>query len=141
MNTKTNKKLCWNCEGSVEKDAVQCLYCGVTLTPSDEDNDSSSLNSASAIPHPPYTAGDNAPQNGLYSSETKQIKNSSNIIGLTFTLLLSGIVLFLFSLMLLFFSNDGVLTLQWDSDYWFIYLLISLPFLLLGWKLLRPVDE
>jgi len=33
-----------------------------------------------------------------------------------------------------FFSDDGFLRLEWDSSYWFIYCLISLPLFFLGFR-------
>jgi hypothetical protein len=37
-------------------------------------------------------------------------------------------------LLQLFFSDNGFLRLEWDSSYWFVYLLIALPLFFLGLK-------
>lgn len=149
MNKEAKKKLCWNCEGNVDQEAVQCQYCGVTLTPSYgiDDNDAVSSNHFNSQPPPPiYSSStalnfenkDNAeavPED-LNNSKPGQIQAS-----IPFALLLCGIVLFLFALMLLFFSKNGVLTLKWDASYWFVYLLFSAPLLYLGWRLLNNNDN
>lgn len=50
-------------------------------------------------------------------------------------LLLSiGTNLLLIGLLQLFFSDNGRLTLEWDSSYWFLYCLISLPLFYFGIK-------
>jgi len=139
-----NKKLCWNCEGNVEKEAVQCLYCGVTLTPSYEDEAPPyqiSSQQSTSIPFPPYNSSETN-QEGIQPIHPSLGSTAeSHIISIPFALLLSGIVLFLFSLILLFFSKDGVLTLKWNAHYWFLYLVIALPLLLFGWKLLKTPED
>lgn len=55
-------------------------------------------------------------------------------------LLLSGSVFFLFSLALALFSQNGILTLQWDGSVWYIYLTAAIPLILLGWKSLMKVN-
>lgn len=52
-------------------------------------------------------------------------------------LLLPGVVFFLFGLVLLLFSHNGVLTLQWNQSFAYFYFLGALPLLILGWKSLR----
>lgn len=51
-------------------------------------------------------------------------------------LLLPGVVFFLFGLILILFSNNGVLTLQWNQSFAYFYFLGALPLLILGWKAL-----
>lgn len=56
-------------------------------------------------------------------------------------LLLSvGINLCLLGLLILFFSKDGVVNLQWSAHYWFVYLLIGLPTAYFGVRFLRQLD-
>lgn len=155
MNTQANKKLCWNCEGNVEKEAVQCHYCGVTLKPSYDDEEESPVSrsesraaaaseSLSSHPSSQTSTDEDSPDHsqGMWSNKgDSENAAESHLISIPFALLLSGIVLFLFSFMLLFFSKDGVLTLKWNSQYWFVYLLVALPLLLFGWKLLKSAEE
>lgn len=56
-------------------------------------------------------------------------------------LLLPGAVFFVFGLILLFFSHDGVFVLRWNSAFWPFYLLLSLPLLYFGWRALGAMEE
>ena len=57
-------------------------------------------------------------------------------------LLLSvGGVLLTLGLLLFFFSDNGVLTLQWNAKKWFIYCLFSLPMIYFGLRKLQPQDS
>lgn len=50
-------------------------------------------------------------------------------------LLLSiGANIFVIGVLQLFFSDNGLLTLQWDSQYWFVYCLGALPLFYFGFK-------
>ena len=50
-------------------------------------------------------------------------------------LLLSiGANLLVIGLLQLFFSDGGLLTLEWDSSYWFVYCLGALPLCYFGYK-------
>jgi hypothetical protein len=50
-------------------------------------------------------------------------------------LLLSvGANLLVLGLLQFFFSDNGILTLQWDSGYWFIYCLAAFPLFYVGFK-------
>lgn len=117
MNPKRNKKLCHNCDGEIDKDALFCLYCGTDLSTQPQD-----------VPPPPYTAQ-------AKEQIVPQEKPKSGALPLA--LLVPGAVFFVFSLFMLFFSNGDTLILEWDASYWFIYLLVSLPLLYLGVRLLK----
>ena len=59
-------------------------------------------------------------------------------VGLWPLLFLSvGMHLLTLGLILFFFSDQGKLTLEWNSYYWFVYCLLSTPLLMFGWKLLQ----
>lgn len=49
-------------------------------------------------------------------------------------LMFAGSNLCILGLLQFFFSEGGLLKLEWDASYWFIYCLISLPLLYLGYK-------
>lgn len=56
-------------------------------------------------------------------------------------LLLSiGLNLTVLGILVLFFSKDGVVRLEWNSYYWFIYLLIGLPTAYVGGRLLNQLN-
>ena len=48
-----------------------------------------------------------------------------------------GFVLVVLSLLILFFSKEGMVHLEWNSSHWFIYLLIGLPTSYAGVRLLK----
>ena len=52
-------------------------------------------------------------------------------------LLLPGVVLFLFGLLLVFFSKEGTLTLHWSKNLAYFYFLGALPLLYLGWRAIK----
>lgn len=132
MNSKRNKKLCWNCEGEIDKDAIHCLFCGTELK----------NNPPATPPEPPYRAK-MAPQKEeqkeaiANAPAKKSVEQDDSRGALSFLLLLVGAIFLAFSLFLLIFSSQGVLTLSWNASYWFVYLLVSLPCLFFGWKALR----
>jgi hypothetical protein len=127
MNPKKNKKLCPHCEGEIDKDALYCLYCGADL--------GSNLTSepSQEVPEPLYRS--RVETNSQQAPLQEESQESSSAFSLP--LLLSGVFLLVFGLFLLFFSDDGYLTLTWDASFWFVYLLAALPLIVLGLKLLK----
>ena len=72
MKAKAKKKLCWNCEGNVSKEALNCPYCGVYLHPtsnSSEDRDDNEKESEQApLPSKSAKKGNKeAPHQPLYT--------------------------------------------------------------------------
>lgn len=187
-NQKTGKKkLCWNCEGTVDREAENCVYCGVYLHPDDveliEEEENSPQYAAEPTVdeeieeddfEPPYTEESSSQNDNLmkrkpvtpYTSNPQDldsreeeldedfdeealeklerpIQSSSEFktIVLPIVFLVSGAFCFIFSLIMYFFANDGVFTLRWNANYWFIYILLSLPLLFVGWRTLRQIEE
>lgn len=132
MNPKKNKKLCPHCEGEIDKDALYCLYCGADL------GSNLTLDSSKEVPEPLYRSKPQESTQEVVHEEDEDISASSSVMSLP--LLLSGLLLLVFSLFLLFFSEDGYLTLTWDASFWFVYLLAGLPLALFGWKLLKKEE-
>ena len=52
-------------------------------------------------------------------------------------LLIPGVAFFLFALLILFFSKEGVLTLQWKESFAYFYFIGALPLIILGIRALR----
>lgn len=156
MNKPVKQKLCWNCEGSVATHIENCPYCGVYLSPEEVEKTSSfsmlkppypfSFSEDENVPKAPYAPSPEEKQeeeleNSLLEPakklQTEQILDALiPLVALT-----SGVVFLLFALALYLFSADGVLTLRWNADYWYIYILIALPCLLLGMKSLFKISE
>jgi len=147
----TKKKLCWNCEGRVSNQEENCPFCGVYINGTlhmqgggheDEDSDLSDETKAHA---PLYTPMPEA-ANKIPAEQVTQISQKANLTAkpsyfgkefLPLLLLITGTVFLFFSLVLVLFSHEGVFTLQWDATLWYVYLIISLPALLVGWRLLQ----
>lgn len=167
MSGVKNRKLCWNCEGSVHIHATKCPYCGTDLTaeaPNAPQAQSQPLPSydfapmsthQEEIPAPPFSAAHSTPDTYSYQSPThepqgwrEQATDTRPLVGeeygaksraeiLPMLLMLPGAFFLLFGLVLLLFSNEGTLTLRWNSGYWFVYLLIAAPLMYFGWRALR----
>src|ERR1700722_19064125 len=142
MNTIVKKKLCWNCEGQVSHEEENCPFCGVYLNGTihiqnqiEEDNNEvyqpnkssvteTKTETAAAPYSPPYTPEtpvmekEQEKPNHHKAPEPAAITNISSNYGMKtdfipLFLLLSGSIIFLFSLILLLFSHNGTLTLKW----------------------------
>lgn len=164
MNKKNEKRLCWNCEGSISLHLIHCLYCGADLTqsPAHEGDRShferrgeigSPFQSSAqrSVPTPPYARM--TPENFSVSEEewkqtmdeekTTSPKEEAPPATLikkemgALLLLLPGIAFLLFGLALIFFSHDGVLSLRWNQHFAYYYFFGSVPLLLLGWRILK----
>ena len=125
---KKNQKLCWNCEGEVDKDAIVCLFCGSDL----------SINVESPVSSPykkSLIAEQIYPESIVKEAPIeKPREESSSLIAMLF--LLPAIVFFLFALLLVFFSFNGTLLLRWESKTWYLYVATSLPLFYFGYRLL-----
>lgn len=148
MNKPAKSKLCWNCEGTVSVAEETCPYCGVSVIPASLDGTYDGFS-------PPYRASqDDSVHHSPYASvqmEEKQTEVTEAVIDeapdnemrksmFAVIFLLAGSVFFLFGLVLVLFSHHGVFTLQWDATHWYIYSLISLPLLVLGWRSFLHLD-
>ncbi|MFA6916437.1 MAG: hypothetical protein WC222_08570 [Parachlamydiales bacterium] len=136
MSPVPKHKLCWQCEGNIDFTQDHCPYCGVYL------NVESNFAAASEEHTftPPYRlpniqeneSGDNANVEAIQPGIIDYLK--------PLLLLLLGSTLSIFALMLYLFSSNGVLTLQWNADVWYLYLVISVPLLWAGWRALNHAD-
>lgn len=163
MTVMPKKKLCWNCEGSVSVAEETCPYCGVSVIPASLDGTTHGLNppyqmnqmsgvKENVVPRSPFAvtqeAQDEKEEGDVAKEADKEELEDSEVpvddfknILLSLILLLAGSMFFLFSLTLALFSQGGIFTLQWNSGYWYIYSLLSLPLLFFGWRALLKLDE
>jgi len=183
MNHSLKKKLCWNCEGSVNLESETCPYCGVSVIPATLEGQEISPMSQTTRFTPSYSKTENdlfdnfipaspyafqqpvrneshtksydeteeldreiKEQNKNFTNknhETKEIESEEGfgktVIATTF--LLSGSVFFLFGLALMLFSHDGLLVLEWDANFWFIYLAAAFPMLFFGLRALSKLEK
>lgn len=164
MTKKNDKRLCWNCDGNVSLLLPQCPYCGVDLSsPVMDTQDTPSHFSFSQsspletqppfasifsqhaeekrIPAPPFSGSQDyavSEEEWNEAMEEKEVKDEpAKNDHLALLLLVPGIIFCLFGLMLLMFSKDGILTLEWNESFAYFYFLGALPLLFFGWKALR----
>ena len=152
MSETQKKKLCWNCEGRVSFKQENCPYCGVYLSPTTEgDGKDANLippyklaSSEEEVSNAPYIAkniGSASNAEKALSVEEDQPKDDIRNLIVTMAMLIMGSGLFLFAIILMLFSEEGSFVLRWQSDNWYIYLLLSLPMLFLGWRYLQNISE
>jgi hypothetical protein len=141
MSASVKTKLCWNCEARVERQQEHCSYCGVYLSPEFTE-------SSSGIPSPLYqteevSTSQEPGSDGEYGKEepSSRFGINSSLNGMLFALafLFFGTTFFLFSVALALFSEDGVLTLHWNSHLWPFLFIASLASLFVGWQLTAKV--
>ena len=157
MDKKDKKKLCSQCEGSIPYQLTQCPFCGYEQ----QDKSSSEVLSdtldrnrgLSSLYHPPYLSqsiGEVRKDKTEHISfpkeqESEQSNDKENELAkkevIVILLLAIGGQFMLLGCILLLFSVDGIVTLQWKSKYWYIYCLFSVPFLILGFKLLKKFKQ
>lgn len=160
--TTTKKKLCWNCEGNVSKDAINCPFCGVYLR-RDEDLDNdyedeeedpltppykmiNPIETQAAVPQPPYPASEVIEQPPLSENSKKWNAPIGKLtewkaVFVPILFLLSGSVFLIFGMILSLFSKGGILTLQWQGSLWIWYFVLAFPLLYFGWRTLKNLDE
>lgn len=137
MSAVPKHKMCWQCEGNVDFTQDHCPYCGVYLSTERNFSDSNDERPFA----PPYKLptiqenenGDNINVEAATSGVIDYIK--------PLLFLVLGSTLSIFSLMLFLFSQNGVLTLQWNAEVWYLYLAVSLPLLWLGLRALKSTDD
>lgn len=167
MSSTQKKKLCWNCEGYVDRELENCPYCGVYLLDinaqenqawnqsyfSENDNTSKLLSSL----YPSMESSKEAPskEEEVHLNKdsepdlVEEHKSASSqhllwdclkkdVIPLVF--LMTASFFFLFSLILFLFSHEGVFTLQWKGKYWIHFLVASIPLFVIGWKYFQDAD-
>lgn len=150
MNRQVKQKLCWNCEGSVATFIENCPYCGVYLSPEHQEELNFNLlkppyplqsEDNTDVPKAPYIPEDKNEAVPVKEKKIWKIEFSSFETVIPLILLTTGTVFTLFALALYLFANNGMFTLQWDADYWYIYALIAVPALCLGWYTLQHVKD
>ncbi len=161
MSKPQKKRLCWNCEGAVATNAETCPYCGVTVVPASLENVSTGFapsyrvgtaDDDLTIFRSPYATQKINEENEPITTQSDQVAvkeldeqqpaydEFQRALWATM-LLLTGSVFFLFSLALMLFSHNGVFTLKWDGSIWFIYMGVSLPLLIFGWRYLSQLEQ
>jgi hypothetical protein len=159
---KERQKMCTTCEGRIPLDADLCPYCGAEQNTSGQVylQHKSIQESLTSLYPPPYAAKNSTntkspmqsqnqepmsekkynhasvqatPHIHLDQTEEQQAAQEKSSFWPLLLLSVGANVLVL-GLLQFFFSDNGQLTLQWDSNYWFIYCLAALPLFYVGFK-------
>ncbi len=147
MNKKNEKRLCWNCDGSVSLHLNQCPYCGVDLTsPGGLDEETYKNHFASPFqtslfdespPPSPFGVEEQTLIEESVVAEEEDLSPTTRKEIIALLLFLPGIIFMLFGAALLLFSSDGMLTLRWKESFAYFYFIGSAPLLYLGYRALR----
>lgn len=157
MSAVPKKKLCWNCDGNVSREVDNCPYCGVYIHAEELEENSSwnpSYRPASKteeIPTPIYQIQTEQEEEEVSESQnSEEIENpvvlnhfSTQLKRDVFPILflMMGSIFFLFGIVLFLFSQNGVLTLQWQGSYASYFLIASIPLVGFGWWFLQNLDS
>lgn len=150
-------KMCPICNGSVAMQVSICPYCASNLYETHEtidtqksSDDVKSLSyeeTLSSLYPPPYkpkaidTSSSIEEEQETESEEEDDEAVADEKSALIPTILFwAGVNIFLFGLILLFFSQGQYLHLQWRASYWFLYSISALPLLYFGFKGLQQLD-
>ena len=168
MKAVDRQKVCPNCSGKIPLDVSQCPYCFAQV-PVDSSKETASFKNASLQESfsskyaPPYQPKTNLTSNFLVNEEKKffsgqsmstdddilsekplsqdaKTEGASKIFWPMLALSLGG-NLFVLGVLQFFFSDKGVVKLEINAAYWFLFLLISLPLFYFGLKKLRGLAE
>lgn len=155
MSKNAKKKMCWSCEGRVDKTAENCPYCGVYLSPNIPETPKNALGAPytsqvqanAKAPAAPYQPKKSQEEEALEESTEKDSAIAAGNISdlktvlLPLVLLLAGTIFLLFGAVLYLFSQNGVFTLRWNGDNWIYYLVLAIPMLFFGWRALSFVKD
>lgn len=152
---KEKQRICSHCEGRISVEADTCLYCGMPLV-AESTVSQVAQESVMSTYAPPYgqkssdymkLEGEFAPKfkspmpredsfSGISSTSPEAAvvtsEDKSGFIALVLALL--GSNLLILGLMQGLFSDGGILRLEWDCSYWFLFCLLAVPMLYFGVK-------
>ncbi len=131
---KKTQKLCWNCEGEVDRESIVCLFCGSNLSINTENIVPSAYNKKT-LTSEEINTGPIVKESSIENPREEEC----SLIAMIF--LLPAIVFFMFALLLLFFSSNDVLLLRWEAHTWYLYIIISLPLFYFSYRLLFQVKK
>lgn len=152
MDNGEKMRMCPYCEGTVPLESSSCRFCGSSFDES-LDRMKGAFREEREDPYynPPYSPDADNLKDSVYHPESKeqaeslsteeeemnQEEEKGHILALM--LLSAGGMLFTLSILLLFFSEHGRVTLEWKSRYWSLYMILGLPLLYYGFKKLRKL--
>lgn len=161
MNPNEKQKMCPSCDGRIPLDAETCIYCSADLGSMQVKNSfqgtlfehQSIQDSLTSLYTPPYGGKRNfeepsseippsisAPKAAPQIQEEASEGEKANTLWPT-VMLVTGSNFLVLGLLQLFFAEDGVLKLEWNGSFWFIYCLAALPLLVFGFKKIKDLHD
>lgn len=154
-NTAVKTKMCWSCEGNVPLVSDDCPYCGVQLEGvklyEQEEKKAAPEPHSEEVPDSPFglyvhegTRGiqeEEKPEEEDSNAEMLSVFDDMRKVLIPLLLLLGGSLFALFGAVLYLFAEDGVFTLRWSSEHWYLYLLVGVAALAFGGRALRALDD
>lgn len=133
MRRKDSEKICSHCEGRISVEADTCLYCGMPLVEEREEEKPvdvmSSLQGGIPSLYPPMYAKQEAKPEEAQEEVSEERANFLSILSA-----LVGSTLLILGIMQGFFSDGDILRLEWNCHYWFLYVVLGLPWLYVSLK-------
>ncbi|MBM3198755.1 MAG: hypothetical protein FJZ58_05825 [Chlamydiae bacterium] len=148
MRVKDRQKICSHCEGRISVEADTCLYCGMPLIEEKAEEKPVDVMSTlqGGIPslYPPLYAQakqevplQEPTATAVHSSALQEDKEEkASLLSIVWALL--GSTFGILGVMQGFFSEGDTLRLEWNCQYWFLYVLLAMPLLYLGLKNRSP---
>jgi hypothetical protein len=139
MKPADRQKMCPNCDGRIPYDATQCPYCFTAVQGEGNSLKNSSLqDSLTSLYTPPYAAKAE-PEEKKRAVEDAAVLPKDAITeekeAFWPMLLMSlGANLFVLGLLQFFFSENGQVRLEINSEFWFLFILLAIPLFYLGYK-------
>lgn len=145
MKPADRQKMCPNCDGRIPHEATQCPYCFATMQV-DAARNQTLQDSLTSLYSPPYSSKAGT----LFANEEKQASPRESMIApaavlekdegeenksfwpILFLSLAGN--LFVLGVLQFFFSEEGMVKLEINGSYWFLFILLSLPLFFFGWK-------
>ncbi|NGX63535.1 MAG: hypothetical protein KR126chlam6_00947 [Candidatus Anoxychlamydiales bacterium] len=161
-------KMCPSCHGNAPLHVDICPYCANSFFEKNEtiSNENISQDNSSTLSYeetltslypPPYkpkviptsTNNNISDEEEDIHKEMRQVNDSDGEVVeereknslIPIVLFWLGVNILVFSIILIFFSTDGVLYLKWNTKYWFLYSFISIPLIYLGFKGLQNLND
>lgn len=139
--------MCYNCEGEVDLDVIVCPYCAADLREEKPEQNRSSFNAAASSKnreaqeslYPSHFKSEPEPEEPTATTIHAPAEEEGKGIFAPTALLALGVQLFVFGVLLSFFSQKGYMLLKWDARLWFLYIFASIPFLIFGYKSLSKM--
>jgi len=150
MKPADRQKMCPNCDGRVVYEATQCPYCFATLQTEGAAQGTlfkhqSLQDSLTNLYTPPYGARTaepaeekksqiktSEPAATVMSMEKEDVSDNKNFWPILFLSLAGN--LFTLGVLQFFFSDQGIVKLEVNGSYWFLFILLSLPLFYFGFK-------